>query len=77
MSSAYILMRRELGLPPSRLRVAGYRGADQQVYFDGIARALDGAGLGAEFEYAGAPTVTSNTSAGRVSGDSAPAARTP
>jgi glycosyltransferase involved in cell wall biosynthesis len=55
LASAYILMRRELGLPPSRLRAAGYRGADQQVYFDGIARALDGAGLGAEFEYAGAP----------------------
>ena len=48
-------MRRELGLPPSRLRAAGYRGADQQAYFEGIARALDGAGLGAEFEYAGAP----------------------
>jgi glycosyltransferase involved in cell wall biosynthesis len=55
LASAYILMRRELALPPSRLRAAGYRGADQQVYFDGIARALDGAGLGAEFEYAGAP----------------------
>jgi glycosyltransferase involved in cell wall biosynthesis len=55
LAAAYILMRRELGLPPSRLRAAGYRGADQQTYFDGIARAIDGAGLAAEFEYAGAP----------------------
>jgi glycosyltransferase involved in cell wall biosynthesis len=55
LASAYILMRRELGLPPSRLRAAGYRGPDQQVYFDAIARALAGAGLASEFEYAGAP----------------------
>jgi glycosyltransferase involved in cell wall biosynthesis len=55
LAEAYIIMRRELGLPPSRLRAAGYRGPDQQGYFDGIVRALEAAGLSGEFEYAGAP----------------------
>ena len=35
LAEAYTIMRRELGLPPSRLRAAGYRGPDQQAYFDG------------------------------------------
>jgi len=55
LAEAYVLMRQELGLPPSRLRAAGYRGPDQQGYFDGIVRTLDAAGLTGEFEYAGAP----------------------
>jgi glycosyltransferase involved in cell wall biosynthesis len=42
-------------LPPSRLRVAGYKGPDQQQYFDGIVRQLEAWGLAGEFEYAGAP----------------------
>ena len=55
LTETYIIMRRELGLPPSRLRVAGYKGPDQQAYFDGIVRKLETAGLAGEFEYAGAP----------------------
>ena len=55
LAEAYTIMRRELGLPPSRLRAAGFRGPDQQAYFDGIVRKLDADGLAREFEYAGAP----------------------
>jgi glycosyltransferase involved in cell wall biosynthesis len=55
LAEAYTIMRRELGLPPSRLRAAGYRGPDQQPYFDGVVRKLEAAGLLDEFEYAGAP----------------------
>jgi glycosyltransferase involved in cell wall biosynthesis len=55
LADAYVLMRRELGLPPSRLRAAGYRGADQQAYFGRVMRTLDTAGLANEFEYEGAP----------------------
>jgi glycosyltransferase involved in cell wall biosynthesis len=58
LADAYVLMRREMGLPPSRLRAAGYRGPDQQAYFDGIVRRLDAAGLSGEFDYAGAPDRT-------------------
>ena len=55
LAEAYTIMRRQLGLPPSRLRAAGFRGADQRSYFDGIVRKLESAGLGGEFEYRGAP----------------------
>ncbi|MEZ5288540.1 MAG: glycosyltransferase family 4 protein [Vicinamibacterales bacterium] len=55
LAEAYRILRHERGLPPSRLRAAGYRGPDQQAYFDGIVRELGQAGLGGEFEYAGAP----------------------
>ncbi len=55
LADAYIRVRREQGLPPSRLRVAGYRGPEHQAYFDGIVRRLEAAGLAGEFEYAGAP----------------------
>lgn len=55
VADAYILMRRELGLPPARLRVAGYKGHDQHAYFERIVRRLESAGLGGEFEYAGSP----------------------
>jgi glycosyltransferase involved in cell wall biosynthesis len=55
LADAYVAMRREHGLPPSRLRAAGYRAPDQQTYFDGIVRRLEAAGLGDEFQYAGAP----------------------
>jgi glycosyltransferase involved in cell wall biosynthesis len=55
LAEAYIIMRRELGLPPSQLRAAGYKGLDQQAYFDGILGTLEAAGLAGEFQYAGAP----------------------
>jgi glycosyltransferase involved in cell wall biosynthesis len=55
LAEAYRILRQDLGLPPSRLRVAGYRARDQQAYFDGVVRRLESSGLGAEFAYAGAP----------------------
>jgi glycosyltransferase involved in cell wall biosynthesis len=55
LAEAYTVMRRQLGLPPSRLRAAGFCGPDQRSYLDGIVRRLESAGLGGEFEYAGAP----------------------
>lgn len=55
LAAAYTLLRRDMGLPPSRLLAAGYRAPDQQGYVDGITRQLDAAGLGNEFAYRGAP----------------------
>jgi glycosyltransferase involved in cell wall biosynthesis len=55
LAEAYTIMRRELGLPPSRLRAAGYKGPEQQAYFDGVRGVLEAANLAGEFEYAGAP----------------------
>jgi glycosyltransferase involved in cell wall biosynthesis len=55
LAEAYRILRQERGLPPSRLRAAGYMGPDQQRYFDGIVRQLHTWGLAGEFEYAGAP----------------------
>lgn len=55
LAEAYGILRRERGLPPSRLLAAGYRGPDQQSYFDGVARQIESMGLAGEFEYAGAP----------------------
>jgi glycosyltransferase involved in cell wall biosynthesis len=52
---AYRLLRRERGLGPARLLAAGYRGPDQQTYFDGVTRQLEAADLAGEFEYRGAP----------------------
>jgi len=52
---AYRLLRREKGLPPARLLAAGYRGPDQQAYFETITRQLGTAGLAGEFEYRGSP----------------------
>ena len=53
LADAYRIMRQERGLPPSRLVAAGYMGADQQPYLDGIERQLAAAGLRDEFHYAG------------------------
>lgn len=55
LADAYIQLRRDLGLPPSRLLAAGYRAPDQQAYVDDVTRQLDAAGLAGEFEYRGAP----------------------
>lgn len=49
LASAYILLRRELGLPASRLEAAGYLAPEHRGYLDGIKRALAGVGLGSEF----------------------------
>ena len=43
---AYRILRQERGLPPSRLRAAGYMAADQQTYLEGVTRSLESWGLG-------------------------------
>jgi glycosyltransferase involved in cell wall biosynthesis len=53
LAEAYRLLRHERGLPQSRLVAAGYMGADQQAYFEGIERKLSSWGLAQEFHYAG------------------------
>ena len=53
LAEAYRIMRQDRGLPPSKLAAAGYMGADQQAYFEGILRRLRAAGLEGEFHYAG------------------------
>jgi len=55
LAEAYVRLRRDMGLPPSRLLAAGYRAPDQQAYFDSVTRQLETAGLAGEFEYRGAP----------------------
>jgi glycosyltransferase involved in cell wall biosynthesis len=50
---AYRILRQERGLPPSRLRAAGYMAADQQSYLEGLTRKLESWGLAGEFEYLG------------------------
>jgi glycosyltransferase involved in cell wall biosynthesis len=49
LASAYIRLRRELGLPKSRLEAAGYLAPEHRSYLDGITRALAAVGLGDEF----------------------------
>jgi glycosyltransferase involved in cell wall biosynthesis len=54
LAETYILLRRERGLPPSRLRAAGYLPPEHRGYLQAVERTLDAAGLRGEFEYAGA-----------------------
>ncbi len=54
LAEAYRVLRRERGLPPSRLAVAGYLAPEHQGYLDGVKRQLESCGLAAEFEYQGA-----------------------
>lgn len=54
LADAYILLRQERGLPPSRLQAAGYLPPEHRGYLQGIERTLDAAGLRGEFAYAGA-----------------------
>jgi glycosyltransferase involved in cell wall biosynthesis len=53
LTEAYRILRRERGLPPSRLVAAGYLGANQRSYLEGIQRELAAHGLGNEFHYSG------------------------
>jgi glycosyltransferase involved in cell wall biosynthesis len=55
LAETYRILRLERGLPPSRLRAAGYLPPEHEAYFDKIRRDLSTAGLAGEFEYAGAP----------------------
>ena len=51
---AYRILRQERGLPPSRLRAAGYMAAAQRPYLRELENKLASWGLGDEFEYLGA-----------------------
>lgn len=55
LARTYKLLRLERGLPPSRLRAAGYLPPEHRGYLAAVQHELDAAGLGHEFEYAGAP----------------------
>ena len=56
LAEAYRILRHDRGLPPSRLAAAGYIGADNRSYLEGIERNLKSWGLGDEFHYAGTVT---------------------
>jgi glycosyltransferase involved in cell wall biosynthesis len=49
LASAYIKLRRELGLEHARLEAAGYLAPEQRTYLDGITKALAAVGLESEF----------------------------
>jgi glycosyltransferase involved in cell wall biosynthesis len=53
LADAYRLLRKEKGLPPSRLLVGGYLAPEHKTYLAGIAESLRAAGLGDEFVYRG------------------------
>lgn len=50
---AYRVARRELGLPPGRLRAAGYLGAEHHGYLASVRAQVEVAGLASEFDYVG------------------------
>ena len=54
LAEAYKVLRRDKGLPPSRLMAAGYLPPEHKPYFESIAESLRAAGLGEEFVYRGA-----------------------
>jgi glycosyltransferase involved in cell wall biosynthesis len=53
LATAYRILRRERGLPPSRLEAAGWMGDAHREYLKTIERDLQQAGLGGEFAYHG------------------------
>jgi glycosyltransferase involved in cell wall biosynthesis len=53
LAEAYTILRREMGLPPSRLRAAGYLPPEHRGYLARIQDALAQAGLAEEFRYEG------------------------
>jgi glycosyltransferase involved in cell wall biosynthesis len=53
LAEAYVLLRKEWGLPASRLEAAGWMGADQKPYLEKVQARLRKAGLTAEFTYRG------------------------
>jgi glycosyltransferase involved in cell wall biosynthesis len=53
LAEAYVLLRKQWGLPPSRLEAAGWMGADQKPYLEKVQARLRKAGLEAEFTYRG------------------------
>jgi glycosyltransferase involved in cell wall biosynthesis len=55
LAETYRVLRRERGLPPSRLHAAGYLPPEHRPYLADIERNLASHGLGEEFAYVGAP----------------------
>jgi len=53
LAEAYRLLRRDRGLPASRLVAAGFLGRSQRAYLTDIERKLETCGLLSEFEYVG------------------------
>ena len=53
LADAYCILRRDKGLPPSRLLVAGYLPPEHKPYLGAIASTLSDAGLAEEFVYRG------------------------
>jgi glycosyltransferase involved in cell wall biosynthesis len=53
LARAYELFRRRTAPAPARLEAAGYLSHAHREYLDGVRRALDEAGVGAEFAYRG------------------------
>ena len=53
LAEAYLILRREKGLPESRLLAAGYLAPEHKPYLEAIRRDLRQAGLGEEFDYQG------------------------
>ena len=53
LADAYRILRRDKGLPPSRLLAAGYLPPEHQPYLDRIREGLRAAGLADEFVYRG------------------------
>jgi glycosyltransferase involved in cell wall biosynthesis len=56
LADAYRILRREHGLPESRLLAAGYLGPESREYLAGIEKQMNDAGLGGEFQYQGEVT---------------------
>jgi glycosyltransferase involved in cell wall biosynthesis len=54
LAEGYRILRRERGLPPSRLEAAGYLAPEHKGYLAGIEAKLREWGLGGEFRYHGA-----------------------
>jgi glycosyltransferase involved in cell wall biosynthesis len=50
---AFALLVQDKSLPPLRLRIAGYKSAPDEPYFEAIVRRADELGLADRFEYAG------------------------
>jgi glycosyltransferase involved in cell wall biosynthesis len=53
LAEAYRILRQELGLPPSRLKAAGYLAPEHRPYLRDVEARLGSWGLGDEFRYEG------------------------
>jgi glycosyltransferase involved in cell wall biosynthesis len=56
LAEAYRILRQDKGLPPSKLRAAGYLAPEHKPYLNGIQDKLRAAGLADEFHYVGEVT---------------------